>query len=117
MLYGHIFILHGFCLILGRVQGGNQAGVGVDPVEVYAAADTGELLQLRLGGGLKAFHGYVHFFQKLRHQPVLLLQESHQQVNLLQLGVVVLSHQLLSGLDSLFGFSGIDIEIHSHPSF
>ena len=38
-------------------------------------------------------------------------------MDLLQLWIVILRHKLLGGLDSLFGFCGIDIEIHSHPSF
>ena len=89
----------------------------MDLVEVNAAADGRELLQLCLGGGLEAFQGHVHFLQKLRHQPVFLLKQGGQQMDLLQLGIVVLGHKLLGGLDSLFGFGGIDIEIHSHPSF
>ena len=117
MLHGDGLVLHGLCLLLSRVQGGDHTGIRLNLVKAHAAADTGQLLKLCPGCRPEALQSNIHLFQKLGNQPILLLQQSHQQMDLLQLGVVILRHQLLGGLDGLFGFIRIDIKIHKSSFF
>ena len=117
VLYGYILVLHGLGFILGGVEGGNHAGIRIHLVKIHAAADSRDLLQLSVCGGIHAFQGDTHLFQQLGNQPIALTQKGTEQVNLLQLLIVILCRNALCVLDSLFGLVGVDIKIHSHPSF
>ena len=117
VFHGDKFVLHGAGLCFGGSKGCIHVGTDIEPVSFPAAGDGRNFAQLRFRGGFQTLHRHIHLLQQLRHKTSILLQQSHQQMNLLHLLIAVLNCKVFGVLDSLHGLLRIVLKIHSHPSF
>ena len=106
------FIPHGGRLTLGGVENSIHIGSDVEPLSLPAAGDRGDLMQLPVSGGGKAFGADFHLPQELGDQTAVLPQQSQQQVDGMHFLMIVGSGQILGTLDSFQRFLGVVIKIH-----
>ena len=109
--------MHGFRLGFCGKKSRIHIGADIEPVCLPADLDAGDLPKLCHGRSFQTFCGDLHFPQQLTGQSPILLQQSHQQVHLLQLLMPILLGSFLCALDGLQRLLGIVIEIHNHSSF
>ena len=113
VLHGDVVVPHGGLGLLRLSQQTVHAAGDVELVRLPpGTADGRQLFHCGLGGGRQAFHGDVHFFQKLRQQTALLLYHRQEQMHLLDLLILVLRRQRLGIADGFQGFLCEFIGVH-----
>ena len=113
VLHGDVIVPHGGLGLLRLSQQTVYAAGDVELVRLPpGTADGRQLFHCGLGCGRQAFHGDVHFFQKLRQQAALLLYHRQEQMHLLDLLILVLRRQCLGIADGFQGFLCEFIGVH-----
>ena len=118
VLHGDVLVLHAAHLLGGAVQGLVHIRGHVELAFLPAGkAHLRQRVQGLLGTGTHILGRAPHLFDHLGDQPLVVLQEGREKVDLFQLLVAPLQRQGLGPLDGLHALLGVCILAHGITSF